>query len=184
MVDGITTFTVFEFGRCYCQVADGIATYSMWIWQMLLPSGRWNCHLGWMTIFGRCYYPGGRWNSHRSIFICLYYFSSEVLSRTSSQMCGRWYLPMFLFRDGSLTLMYIASLMVLIRFWSSFSTILKFSMLILWPVGCYSGHIWGMEPFDVPWTFLQMFWKTLLHILHHILPYHINIYRWPHLFSS
>ena len=26
--------------------------------------------------------------------------SSEMLSRTSSQICGRWYLPMFLFRDG------------------------------------------------------------------------------------
>ena len=24
-----------------------------------------------------------------------------MLSRTSSQICGRWYLPMFLFRDGS-----------------------------------------------------------------------------------
>ena len=33
-------------------------------------------------------------------------------------MCGRWYLPTFL-RDGLLTLIYKASLMVLIRFWSS-----------------------------------------------------------------
>ena len=43
-------------------------------------------------------------------------FSSEVLSRTSSNMQGRWYLPMFLLRDGLLTLMYKASLMVLMRF--------------------------------------------------------------------
>ena len=38
-------------------------------------------------------------------------------------MCGRWYLPMFLLRDGLLTLMYKASLMVLMRFWSSLPTI-------------------------------------------------------------
>ena len=38
------------------------------------------------------------------------------MSRTSSQICGRWYLPIFLFRDGLFTLMYRASLMSLIRF--------------------------------------------------------------------
>ena len=42
-----------------------------------------------------------------------------MLNRTSSQICGRWYLPMFLLRDGSLTLIYRASLTVLVRFWSS-----------------------------------------------------------------
>ena len=42
-------------------------------------------------------------------------FSSEMFNRTSYQMCGRWYLPMFLFRDGLFTLMYKASLMVLKR---------------------------------------------------------------------
>ena len=42
-------------------------------------------------------------------------FSSEMFNRTSSQMCGRWYLPIFLFRDGLFTLMYKASLMVLKR---------------------------------------------------------------------
>ena len=46
-----------------------------------------------------------------------YSFSSEMLNRTSSQICGRWYLPMFLLRDGSLTLINRASLMVLVRFW-------------------------------------------------------------------
>ena len=35
--------------------------------------------------------------------------SSEVLTRTSSQSCCRWYLPTFLLRDRSLTLMYRAS---------------------------------------------------------------------------
>ena len=41
---------------------------------------------------------------------CSIWIGSDVLSRTSSHMCGRCYLPMFLFRDGSLTLMNIASL--------------------------------------------------------------------------
>ena len=31
--------------------------------------------------------------------------SSEMINRTSSQMCGRWSLPTFLFRDGLLALM-------------------------------------------------------------------------------
>ena len=56
-------------------------------------------------------------------------FSSEMFNRTSSHMCGRWNLPTFLFRDGLLALMYIASLMVLRRFWSSLANILKSSML-------------------------------------------------------
>ena len=49
-------------------------------------------------------------------------FSSEVLIRTSSHMCGRWNLPMFLLRDG------------LLMFWSSLPTMLKFSMAMLRPV--------------------------------------------------
>ena len=32
-------------------------------------------------------------------------FSSEMFNRTSSQMCGRWNLPTFLFRVGLLALM-------------------------------------------------------------------------------
>ena len=35
--------------------------------------------------------------------------SSMLFIRTSSHTCGRWYLPMFLFRDGLLTLMNIDS---------------------------------------------------------------------------
>ena len=41
--------------------------------------------------------------------------SSEMLTRTSSQLCGRWYLPMFLLRDGFLALINKASFMVLKR---------------------------------------------------------------------
>ena len=70
------------------------------------------------------------WPQYQSYFN----FSSEVLSRTSSHMCGRWYLPMFLFRDGLLTLMNNASFIHLLRFWSSLPTKLKFSRVMLWPV--------------------------------------------------
>ena len=97
-------------------------------WLMLLPSGWWNCHC--RVVVGWCY-------GQQADVICLgqfYNFSSEMLNRTSSQICGRWYLPMFLFRDGSLTLIYRASLMVLMRFWSSLPTISKFSILMLWSV--------------------------------------------------
>ena len=76
---------------------------------------------GWL---GRCYLP---WSIY-------FNFSSEVLSRTSSHMWGRWYLPMFLLRDGLLTLIYNASLIVLLRFWSSLPTILKLSILTWWPL--------------------------------------------------
>ena len=53
----------------------------------------------------------GRWKNHK---VNYFNFRSEVLNRTSSQTCGRWYLPTFLLRDGSLTLMYRASFIVLI----------------------------------------------------------------------
>ena len=48
-------------------------------------------------------------------------------------MCGRWCLPIFLFRHGSLTLMNRASLIALVRFWSSLPIIVKLLMLTLWP---------------------------------------------------
>ena len=86
-------------------VADGIAT----------------CKVTYQC--GRCYCLGSYFN-----------LSSEVLNRTSSHMCGRWNLPMFLLRDGLLTLMYSASLIALLRFWSSLPTILKFSLVTWWPV--------------------------------------------------
>ena len=55
-----------------------------------------------------------------------------MFNRTSSHMRGRWYLPVFLFRDGLFTFIHIASLIDLLRFWSSLPTILKSSMVVLW----------------------------------------------------
>ena len=61
-------------------------------------------------------------------------FSYLLLTRTSSHMWGRWYLPMFLFRDGLLTLINIDSLISLERFCSSLPTILKLLSVVEWPV--------------------------------------------------
>ena len=57
-----------------------------------------------------------------------------MLNRTSSHIWGRWYLPIFLFRNGLLTLMFTDSFISLMRFWSSLPTILKFSSVVVWPV--------------------------------------------------
>ena len=115
------------FGWCYCQLCGRCYTTNIELLQqgwrlMLLRGGRWNghCRVTWQMLLPwvRCYFN----------------FSSEVLSRTSSHMWGRWYLPMFLLRDGLLTLMYNASLIVLLRFWSSLPTILKLSIVTWWPL--------------------------------------------------
>ena len=82
----------------------------------------------------------GRWNRH---WVNFYFnLSSGVLHGTSSHIRGRWYLPMFLFRDGWLTLMCKASFMVLMRFWSSLPTMLKLSKgdIMTWDVKMV---IWG-----------------------------------------
>ena len=62
-----------------------------------------------------------------------HYFSlsSMLLIRTSSHICGRWYLLMFLFRDAFLTLMNIDSLISLERFCSSLPTILKLFKVVV-----------------------------------------------------
>ena len=110
-------------------------------WLMLLPwvaDGITTC----ICNCGRCYFLGGLDFIATRVVVVLadgiaksayFNLSSEMLCRTSSHMCGRWYLPIFLLRDGSLTLMYRASFMVLRRFWPSLPTISKLSMVTLWP---------------------------------------------------
>ena len=82
---------------------------------MLLPSGRCysHCRVVWV---GRCYcqWQMEKLQGHFILILVL-----RCLTGTSSQTCGRWYLPTFLLRDGSLTLMYRASFIVLIWFKSS-----------------------------------------------------------------
>ena len=154
LTDVIASF-ICTCGRCYCHYDLWLMLLPFYVllWQMLLPSlivwlillpfDMCCCHCVADVIAkvadGIAYHGGcglwsdvitisGRWNSH---WVTLFYlsFSSGLLYRTSSHMWGRWYLPRFLFRDGLLTLMYKASFMVLMRFWSSLPTILKFSMV-------------------------------------------------------
>ena len=125
------------YGRCYCHV----------YWQMLWPI-LWRDvkpHIVW-TICNKCRLmllpvadgvAAAGWHINVADVIAqglTSKLSSEVLNRTSSHMCGRWNLPIFLLRDGLLTLMYSASLIALLRFWSSLPTMLKFWMVTWWPV--------------------------------------------------
>ena len=66
----------------------------------------------------------------------LYYLSCSdgVSFSTLSQTCGKWNFPKFLFKDGSFTLMYIASLMFLVSHCASLSTMVKHSGLTGCPV--------------------------------------------------
>ena len=58
--------------------------------------------------------------------------SPGMVNRTLSHICGRLYLPVFQFRVGLFTLMYMASLMVLAMLFSSLPIIWKFSIDVLW----------------------------------------------------
>ena len=60
--------------------------------------------------------------------------SSGIVNKILSHMCGRLYFPMFLFRVGLLTLMNMASWMVLAILFSSLPRILKLSIDVMWPL--------------------------------------------------
>ena len=79
----------------------------------------------------------GKWaeGSNNAVW-CWFHLSlsPRMSNRTSSQICSSWYLPMFLLRDGSFTLMNIASFIVLVRFCDFLPIMLKLSTLVWWPV--------------------------------------------------
>ena len=64
----------------------------------------------------------------------LFIFSSGMDCNIPSQRCGRLYFLMFLFNVGLFTLMYMASFTALAILWSSLPIILKFSLVVMWPV--------------------------------------------------
>ena len=101
------------------------------LWQMELPQGQ-----PFIVFYFICFYFSFYLVLFFILFIYLFYFilSSEMLNRISSHMWGRWCLPIFLFRDGLLTLMYIDSVISLMMFWSSLPTTLKISSVVVWPV--------------------------------------------------
>ena len=81
----------------------------------------------------------GGWSIEGVMVVLSYLSHSDGVSwRTSSHMWGSWYFPRFLSRDGSLTWMYIASLMVLVTTCSSLPTMLKHSSL----TGCPLVWLW------------------------------------------
>ena len=93
----------------------------------MLPSlyVRWGCG-------GKC--PGGM--AAAVVEEVLYYFrcSEGVTFSTWSHTCGSWNFPKFLFKEGSWTLMYMASLMFLAKHCDSLSTMEKHSGLTGCPV--------------------------------------------------
>ena len=94
----------------------------MYLADVIAMSGGWNNYLsmqlrqmlllGW---FGCYSHQGGVVLADGIARSAYFNLSSEMLCRTSSHMCGRWYLPIFLLRDGLFTLIYRASFMVLRR---------------------------------------------------------------------
>ena len=107
VADVIATYIYSLLADVIAMVVDVITTLGVYIvWQMLRPY-LWLMELPQVSIYFK--------------------FSSEMLSRTSSHICGRWYLPMFLLRDGLLALMYRASFMVIMR--TPFSSDLEEAMM-------------------------------------------------------
>ena len=109
-----------------------------------LISGRWNSHFMWqadvVAMVADVMATG--WMCLADVIAMVadviatghyFNFSSVLLTRTSSHIWGRWYLPMFLFRDGLLTLMNIDSLISLERFCSSLPTTVKLLIVVEWP---------------------------------------------------
>ena len=74
---------------------------------------------------------------------------SGVLNKTSSHMWGSQYFTIFLLRDGC-TLMYIASLMVLVRVCDSLPKMEKLSNFYFDDLRCWHGHKWGKVLADSP----------------------------------
>ena len=102
-----------------CGRWNGHLMYADYMADVVAISDRLNSHFCQMQPIWQMWWPKWhRWNSHLRVVgaladgkaNCQLYsnLSSEMLCRTSSHMCGRWYLPMFLFRDGLLTLIYRA----------------------------------------------------------------------------
>ena len=82
----------------------------------------------------RCVCQGTK--SQQSICYEAVYLSLSAgdFTSSSSHMCGSWFLSIFLFRDGSLTMISIAALMDITMLWCSLPKILKLSMDVSWPL--------------------------------------------------
>ena len=108
-------------GWCYCHM---IAVH---VWLVLLP--RWLMEGPPMGGGGIHYSQSDKWNGHWVnvlISILMFYVGPHPICE-ADDTCLCSYLV-----NGSLTLMNRASLIALVRLWSSFATMVKLFMLILW----------------------------------------------------
>ena len=100
-----------------------------------------------------CVIWGAMGEAHGWGVMCVVHLRWTVVEpcRTSFQMCRSWYFPIFLLKDGSLTQMYMAFLMVLIMPCASLPTMVKQSTLIGCPIAwlCWKkgDGLWGPSQF-------------------------------------
>ena len=91
-------------GWCCCLCIDLRLMLLPFLWLMLLPGGWCYCHMQcWLMLLPRWLIlnpPMGVWQMLWPLGQC-FNFNADVVFKTSSHMWDRWYLPMFLFRDGS-----------------------------------------------------------------------------------
>ena len=110
---------------------------------------------------------------HWILFVSHFFsFSSGIVNSILSHICGRLYFPMFLFRVGLLTLMSMASLMVLAILFSSLPRILKLSIDVIWPTGSLVMENWRRCLHMLLESLSQGSPQTLPHILHHSQAHH------------
>ena len=97
---------------------------------------------------------------------CYYKWRAGMSCSTLSQMWASWYLCRFLFKGGSLTLMNIASLMVLGKPCDSLSTMEKMSNVMLCPVvlEVIKEQRGGPEMFFVPFTKMSACFPYVFHV--------------------
>ena len=97
-----------------------------------------------------------------------------MLNRILSQVCGRWYLPVFYWGMDHWPLC-ILTLIVIARFQSSLPTILKLSTVVF--VTCDVAMVinWGRRPWGVPWMSHQKVLLNHQYTSHHMLPCHTCI---------
>ena len=75
----------------------------------------------------------------------------DMTVKTSCHMWGNWYLPMFLLRVESWTLMNMASVMVLVMLCDPYPLCQNCP---IWydDLRCWHSHRWGKVPWDAPWV--------------------------------
>ena len=128
----LPNYTYHRWHQCMCEVRHMVPKGE------LAPPGE-RQYLSKMLIWSKLYDPyllvTGRkvWPSVGSAAKVLPEMEVEKSYRTLSQMWGSWNLAMFLSRDGSLTLIYMTSLMVLVILCTSLPNMEKLSTLMQWP---------------------------------------------------